>query len=64
MSAQAAHDADYRLTRADLEAWEKANGRIPKGAIVVMYSGWGISGGRMPSATSAPMSRGDVANLH
>ena len=41
VSAQAATDADYRLSRADLVAWEQAHGRIPKGAIVVMYSGWG-----------------------
>lgn len=63
VSAAAAGNADYRLSRADLEAWERAHGRIPKGAIVVMYSGWGA---RWPDAkrylgTDAP---GDVANLH
>jgi len=63
VSAQAARDADYRLTRADLEAWEKANGRIPKGAIVVMYSGWGS---RWPDAKRylGTDVAGDVANLH
>jgi len=38
---QAAKDADYRLSVADLEAWEKQHGRIPKGALVLMLSGWG-----------------------
>jgi kynurenine formamidase len=61
--AQAAKDADYRLTVADLEAWEKQHGRIPKGAIVLMLSGWGS---RWPDkktylGTDQP---GDVANLH
>jgi kynurenine formamidase len=63
VSAAAATNPDYRLTRADLEAWERAHGRIPKGAIVVMYSGWGA---RWPDAkrylgTDVP---GDVAHLH
>jgi kynurenine formamidase len=47
VSAAAAQNADYRLTRADLEAWERAHGRIPRGAIVVMFSGWGA---RWPDA--------------
>lgn len=63
VSQQAAKDADYRLTVADLEAWEKKNGRLSKGAIVLMYSGWGA---RWPDkkkylGTDQP---GDVANLH
>jgi kynurenine formamidase len=61
--AHAAKDADYRLTVADLEAWEKQHGRIPQGAIVLMFSGWGT---RWPDkktylGTDKP---GDVANLH
>jgi len=63
VSAAAAGDADYRLRVEDLAAWEQAHGRIPAGAIVVMYSGWGA---RWPDAkrylgTDVP---GDVANLH
>ncbi len=63
VSTQAQKDADYRLTVADLEAWEKKNGRIPKGAFVLMLSGWGS---RWPDkkqylGTDQP---GDVANLH
>jgi kynurenine formamidase len=60
---QAGKDADYRLTVADLEAWEKTHGRIPSGAMVLMLSGWGS---RWPDkkrylGTDQP---GDVANLH
>ena len=61
--AQAAKDADYRLSVADLEAWEKQHGRIPKGALVLMLSGWGE---RWPDkkrylGTDQP---GDVEHLH
>ena len=63
VSAAAAADADYRLTRADLEAWEAAHGRIPRGAIVVMYSGWGA---RWPDKRRylGTDVAGDVAHLH
>lgn len=63
VSAAAATNADYRLARGDLEAWERAHGRIPKGAIVVMYSGWGA---RWPDAKRylGTDVAGDVANLH
>jgi len=33
-------DADYRLTVARVEQWEKQHGRIPAGAIVVLRTGW------------------------
>ncbi|MEZ4708249.1 MAG: cyclase family protein [Caldilineaceae bacterium] len=33
-------DADAQLTPEDLMAWEAANGELPEGAIVAMYSGW------------------------
>jgi kynurenine formamidase len=36
-----AQDRDYQLQVQDLEGWERAHGRIPDGAIVVVYSGWG-----------------------
>jgi kynurenine formamidase len=36
-----ARDRDYMLRREDLENWEKAHGKIPDGAIVLMRSGWG-----------------------
>jgi kynurenine formamidase len=31
---------DYRCRKADLEAWEKAHGPIPGGAIVLLRTGW------------------------
>jgi len=63
VSAAAARDPDYRLSVADIAAWEKAHGRIPRGAIVVMYSGWGA---RWPDKQRylGTAAAGDVANLH
>ncbi|HET8645467.1 MAG TPA: cyclase family protein [Vicinamibacteria bacterium] len=40
VSAQAAADPDYQLTRPDVEAWEKRHGAIPRGAIVLLRTGW------------------------
>jgi len=40
VSKQAAADADYRLTVADVVAWERANGTIPAGAAVLLRTGW------------------------
>lgn len=60
---QAAADADYRLAVGDLTTWEKQHGRIPKGALVVMFSGWGA---RWPDKKRylGTDQAGDVANLH
>ena len=38
--AQSGKDADYQLTAARIEEWEKQNGRIPEGAIVLLRTGW------------------------
>lgn len=59
----ASKNADYRLTVGDLTEWEAQHGRIPRGATVVMFSGWGS---RWPDrkrylGTDVP---GDTANLH
>jgi len=40
ISAKAAMMDDATLDVEDIEAWEAANGRIPDGAYVMMYSGW------------------------
>ena len=40
ISAKTADTADATLDVADIEAWESANGTIPAGAIVFLYSGW------------------------
>jgi kynurenine formamidase len=41
IGAACARDRDYTLSVADLEAWEKAHGAIPDGAIVLVRTGWG-----------------------
>ena len=41
VTQEVVRDRDYRLTVEDLKAWETRHGRIPKGAIVLMYTGWG-----------------------
>ncbi len=63
IQAQAVKNADYRLSVADLEAWEHAHGQIPSGAIVLMHSGWGT---RWPDKKQylGTDQAGDVANLH
>lgn len=40
IETRAATDADALLTVDDLLAWEKKHGRIPRGAVVAMHSGW------------------------
>jgi kynurenine formamidase len=41
VSAKCARNRDYLLTVADIKEWEAANGRIPAGAWVLMYTGIG-----------------------
>lgn len=41
VAAQSETDADYRLTLADIAAWEKTHGRIPDGAVLFLRTGWG-----------------------
>jgi kynurenine formamidase len=38
--AQSERDADYRVTIADLEAWERRHGRIPAESMVIIWTGW------------------------
>jgi kynurenine formamidase len=38
--AEAEKNADYQLSPPVVEAWEKRNGRIPPGAIVILRTGW------------------------
>jgi kynurenine formamidase len=40
VSAQAARNPDYLVTRADLLAWEKRHRRLPDNCCVAMHSGW------------------------
>ena len=41
VSAQSAANPDYRLTASDLERWEQRHGRIERGSIVLLRTGWG-----------------------
>jgi kynurenine formamidase len=40
VSRQSAANRDYRFTIADVENWEKANGPLPAGAIVLFHTGF------------------------
>ena len=37
---QVAKDAGYHLQRSDIDSWEKRNGTIPAGAVVMVHSDW------------------------
>lgn len=63
VTEQAARDADYRVTVDDVRKAERLDGKIERGSIVLMRSGWGL---RWPDkkrylGTDAP---GDVDHLH
>jgi kynurenine formamidase len=38
--AQSARDADYGATIDDIRRWERRYGRIPRGAAVILWTGW------------------------
>ncbi len=41
VSGPASLDTDYRLRLEDVQQWEVAHGRIPRGAVVLLHTGWG-----------------------
>ena len=45
VTREVAKDPDFLLTPDHLTAWEKANGRIPRGAWVLLRTGWGTRTG-------------------
>ena len=63
VTQQAGADADYRLTVADVDAWEAEHGPIEAGSIVLLRTGWSS---RWPDAASYLGSAvaGDASNLH
>jgi kynurenine formamidase len=63
VTRQAGANADYRLTPADVEAFERVNGRIPAGAIVLLRTGWSA---RWPDARRylGDDTPGDASRLH
>jgi kynurenine formamidase len=40
VTAEVAKNPDFLLTVSQLEAWERAHGRVPRGAWVLLRSGW------------------------
>lgn len=40
VTEQAARNADYQLSRGDIEGYEKKHGRVPDNACVAMHAGW------------------------
>jgi kynurenine formamidase len=40
VSSKVAKTDDYRVTADDLRAWERTFGRIPKGSVVLLHTGW------------------------
>jgi kynurenine formamidase len=63
VAAKARASADYQLARADLDAWEKRNGPVPKGAIVLLRTGWSV---RWPDRKRylGDDTPGDASRLH
>ena len=63
VSAQAAADPDYRLSVADVRAWESRHGGIPAGSIVLLRTGWSA---RWPDAKRylGDDTPGDASRLH
>jgi kynurenine formamidase len=40
VAEKAAANADYQVTPADIRAWERRHGRLPRGCCVAMHAGW------------------------
>jgi kynurenine formamidase len=63
MRRKAEADPNYQLQVVDIHTWERRHGKIPKGAIVMMYTGWGRFWGDRKRYFGADVPA-DVANLH
>ena len=63
VTKQAAANPDYRLTVADVKAWEGRNGAVPAGSIVLLRTGWGS---RWPDRKKylGDDTPGETSNLH
>ena len=53
IAERAAKDPDTVVTPADLRAFERRHGRIPKGAVVCMHSGWEARAGSVEAYRNA-----------
>ncbi|HEX9800077.1 MAG TPA: cyclase family protein [Thermoanaerobaculia bacterium] len=60
---KAESDSDYRLTVADVEAFERVHGRINPGEIILLHTGWSV---RWPDRSRylGDDTPGDASNLH
>lgn len=56
-------DRDYRLTVADIQAWEKDQGPIPANSIVLVQTGWGQFWPDKKRYLGTDV-KGDTTNLH
>ncbi|MBI4910721.1 MAG: cyclase family protein [Acidobacteria bacterium] len=63
VSAACGRNADYRLTVADLQAFEQKHGRIPNGSVLLVRTGWGRFWPDKMRYLGTDK-QGDVANLH
>ena len=63
VTGRTAKDRDYRVTAADIASDEKVHGAIPRGAIVLLRTGWSK---RYPDRNGyfGDDKPGDAANLH
>jgi kynurenine formamidase len=63
VARKALADPDYRLTAADVREWEKANGELTRGTIVLLRTGWST---RWPDAKLylGDDTKGDASKLH
>jgi kynurenine formamidase len=63
VAEKARADPDYRLSVADVEAWEAEYGTVPAGSIVLLRTGWG-SFWPDRKAVFGDDTPGDASNLH
>jgi kynurenine formamidase len=63
ITSQASSDRDYRLTVADVEAWEREHGAIAANSIVLLRTGWSA---RWPNRLEylGDDTPGNASNLH
>lgn len=63
VSVNASQDPDYQVTVEDIHSWESLYGRIPRGALVLMYSGWAKYWGNKQKYLGSD-NPSDITSLH
>lgn len=63
VTAACARNSDYRVTAADLNAWEKQHGQIPQRSILLVRTGWAKFWPDKKKYLGTDKA-GDIANLH